>query len=191
MLDTFIRNIRAIHPVPPALEDALRRDTEVVTLSRKDLMLREGQRADYVGMVIDGLLRVYYQKDGEDITSRFIPENHLVLAVGSFYQRKPGYEFIEALEETTLVRLHYDQLQRIYHEHPTFNFHGRVLTEHYYAVSEQRLFLLRKHSAEERYLHFLEHFGDMLQRAPLKHVATYLGMNLETLSRIRRKVAGG
>ncbi len=57
-------------------------------------------------------------------------------------------------------------------------------------LSEERLFLLRKQTAEERYQHLLRHDPGLLQRVPLKFIASFLGMNLETLSRIRRKISG-
>jgi hypothetical protein len=58
-------------------------------------------------------------------------------------------------------------------------------------LSEQRLFLLRQQIAEERYLYILAHDAELLNRVPLKYIATFLGMNLETLSRIRKKLASG
>lgn len=190
-LENFFVQIGKIYPVSNALRETLEKDTEVCGLSKNDLILREGERCDHVSMVVSGLLRVYYQKEGQEISSRFIREHDVVLSVGSFYSRTPGYEFIQALEETTIVRLHYDQLQRLYKEHLEFNFIGRVLTEHYYALSEQRLYLLRKQTAEERYRFFMDQYADLLQRVPLKYIATFLGMNLETLSRIRKKMSEG
>jgi hypothetical protein len=96
---------------------------------------------------------------------------------------------VETLEDSIMARVHYDKLQEIYRAHPEFNFHARVLTEYYFTLSEQRLYLLRKQSAEERYRFFMDHYPEWLQRVPLKYIATFLGMNLETLSRIRRKIS--
>ena len=189
MLDPFFAHIQAIHPVTDGLRDALLRNTEIITLPRHTHILREGQRSDHVHMVLQGLMRSYYIKDGQEICSRFMAEGHVIISVNSFYTRKAGYEFIETLEDTVIARLHYDALQRIYRDHPEYNFIVRVLTEHYFALSEQRLYLLRKQSAEERYLFFLENYPALLQRIPLKYIATFLGMNLETLSRIRKKIS--
>ena len=188
MLETFLKRLRDIHQLSPEFEDAIR-DLEIIEVSKGTLLLREGQREDYAWIVIKGLLRSYYIKEGEEICSRFNSEEQIVISVASFYGRMPGYEFVETLEDSVLARIHYDRLQEFYRNYPEFNFIGRVLTEYYFTLSEQRLYLLRKQSAEERYRFFMEHYPEWLQRVPLKYIATFLGMNLETLSRIRKKVS--
>lgn len=189
MLDTFLQRLRNIHLLSPAFEDAIR-SLDIIEVPKNTLLLREGQREDYAWIVIKGLLRSYYIKEGEEICSRFNSENQIVLSVASFYNRVPGYEFVETIEDSTLARVHYDRLQEFYRDYAEFNFIGRVLTEYYFTLSEQRLYLLRKQSAEERYRYFMEHYPEWLQRVPLKYVATFLGMNLETLSRVRKKISG-
>lgn len=191
MLQDFFRHINTIYPVTEGLQDGLIRHTEVVEVPKRTHLLREGQRADYAWMILNGLMRAYYLKDGQEICSSFMQEKQLVISVNSFYSRQPGYEFIETLEDTVVVRLHYDQLQKLLKEHLEFNFIVRVLTERYTMLSEERLYLLRKQTAEERYLYVLEHDPGLLHRVPLKFIATFLGMNLETLSRIRKKLTTG
>ena len=188
MLDAFIAHMRTIHPVSEGLENAFR-EMDILEVPRHEHLLREGQRADYGFILLKGLVRSYYLKDGEEICSRFMQEQHIVISVHSFYGRLPSYEYIEALEDSVVARMHYDQLQYLYKTYPEFNYIGRVLTEHYFSLSEQRLYLLRKQSAEERYRFFIEHYPEWLQRVPLKYIATFLGMNLETLSRIRKKIS--
>lgn len=190
MLQDFISYIQTIYPVSEGLRDDLLQRTEILELPRRTHLIREGQRADYVWMVLGGLLRAYYIKDGLEICSSFLQEQHLIVSVNSFYNRQPGYEFIETLEETVVARIHYDALQELYKKHLEFNYIVRVLTERYTMLSEERLFLLRKQTAEDRYLHLLNHDPELLQRVPLKYIASYLGMNLETLSRIRKKISG-
>jgi CRP/FNR family transcriptional regulator, anaerobic regulatory protein len=188
MLDAFIQRLRTIHPVSEGLENAFR-NLDIIEVPKGTVLLREGQTEDFGWIVIKGLLRSYYLKDGEEICSRFNSENQIVLSVVSFYSRTPGYEFVETLEDCVLARAHYDTLQQIYRDFPEFNFHARVITEYYFTLSERRLYLLRRQSAEERYRYFMEHYPEWLQRIPLKYVATFLGMNLETLSRIRKKIS--
>ncbi len=189
MLEPFLQRLRSIHKLSPEFEEAIRA-LEIIEAPRGTLLLRDGQCEDYVWIVLKGLVRSYYIKEGEEICSRFNSETQIVLSVVSFYSRKPGYEFVETIEDSTLARIHHDRLQEFYRDFPEFNFIGRVLTEYYFTLSEQRLYLLRKQSAEERYRFFMEHYPEWLQRVPLKYVATFLGMNLETLSRIRKKISG-
>ena len=190
MLQDFFRHINTIYPVNDALKNDLVDRVEIIDVPKKTQLLREGQRPDYVWMVLNGLLRAYYIKDGLEICSSFMQEQHLVVSVNGFYSRQPGYEYIESLEDTTLARIHYDALQQLYREHLEFNFIVRVLTVRYTMLGEERLFLLRKQTAEERYQHILQHEPELIQRVPLKYIASFLGMNLETLSRIRKKISG-
>ena len=189
MLSPFINFIDCVHPVSEALKERLLNDLEIIELPKRHCILKEGQRNDHISFVMSGLLRAYYMKDDADICSRFMPENHICFSVISFYTRKPGYEYIETLEPTLLAQIHYDKLQKIYRDHIEFNYVTRIWTEHYCSMSEQRLYLLRRQNAEDRYLFFLENYPTLLQRLPLTYIASYLGMKLETLSRVRKKLA--
>jgi CRP-like cAMP-binding protein len=189
MLDHFLDRCNTIYPISPALRNMLQAETEIITLPRKHMLLRGGQRSDHVCMVLEGLVRSYYLNDGEEITTRLMPEGYLIMSVSSFYTRKAGDEFIETLEPVTLARLHYDQLQRIYRGHMEFNFIARVLTEHYLHLSEQRMYILRHQTGEEKYRYFMDMYPELLQRVPLKYIATFLGIQQETLSRIRKKLS--
>jgi CRP-like cAMP-binding protein len=190
MLDAFIRRLQDIRPLSAELEARIR-SLEIVQKPKGYLLLREGQREDYAWVILQGLVRSYYLKEDEEICSRFNEENQVVISVASFYGRTPGYEFVETLEDCILARIHYDELQEIYRAFPEFNYHARVLTEYYFILSEQRLYLLRKQKADARYNYFLEHYPEWLQRVPLRYIASFLGMNLETLSRIRSRLAAG
>lgn len=190
ILEPLLQHLSAIKPLDESLRERLINDLEIVEIPKKTTLLRDGEVADYLYVVLSGLLRSYYIKDGSEICNRFMKENHIVVSVNSFYVRKPGYEFIESMEDSILARIHYDKLQKLYKDHDAFNYTARVLTEQYFTLSEQRLYLLRKQKAEERYLFFLENYADFMNRVPLQYIATFLGMNLETLSRIRRKIKG-
>lgn len=190
MLDAFIARLQSIRAMSPELEARIRQ-LEIVSRPKGSLLLREGQREDHAWVILQGLVRSYYIKDGAEISSRFNEENQVVISVVSFYTRVPGYEFVETLEDCVLARIHYDELQDIYKQFPEFNYHARVLTEYYFTLSEQRLYLLRKQKAEARYRFFMEHYPEWLQRVPLTYIASFLGMNLETLSRMRGRLAGG
>jgi CRP-like cAMP-binding protein len=190
-MEKLLNLLHAIKPLSAALKERLEEDMETITIPKKTCLLRDGQTAQYLYVVLEGLLRSYYIKDDTEICSRFMKENHIVISVNSFYIQKPGYEFIETMEDSRLVRLHYTRLQKIYSDFDEFNYTARILTEQYFTHSEQRLYLLRKQKAEDRYRYFVENHTDLMQRVPLQYIATYLGMNLETLSRIRKKLSLG
>ncbi len=114
-------------------------------------------------------------------------EGSPITLIYSYYSRRPGNENIVALKDAIIACFHYEHMQKMYKEYREFNVIGRVVTEKYLYFLEIELYNLRKTRAEDRYRFFVKHFPQLLQRAPLKHIATYLGMNLETLSRIRAR----
>jgi CRP/FNR family transcriptional regulator, anaerobic regulatory protein len=105
----------------------------------------------------------------------------------SYYHQQAGDEFKEALEDTTLACIRYTEIQQLYKDYPQFNIVGRKQTEYSLYTSELRTRMLRKHTAEEKYSFFMSQHPDLIDRVPLKYIATYLGMNEEIVSRIRSK----
>jgi len=112
-------------------------------------------------------------------------EGDLIISVESYFNQQPTYENIQAIEDSELFSISHDELNVIYYKFPEFNFIARVLTEKYYTLSEQRLFSLRMQRASERYAHLMKNFPEIIQRVPSTYIASYLGITLETLSRIK------
>jgi CRP-like cAMP-binding protein len=104
-------------------------------------------------------------------------------------RNEPAEECIQAIEDCELVAMHYDAMQEMYERFPEMNRVGRMLLEQYYAASEERVYICRIPGAQQRYKHFLDSRPELANRIPLKYVASYLGITLETLSRLRAKKA--
>lgn len=185
MVEKLIARLNGLYPMSEALTERIRSLASVIHHPKKTMLLKEGEVNNHICMVIKGLVRSYYLNEGKEITSRFMDEGFIITSWISFYTRKPGSEFIETQEDTTLACVHYNDIQKLYEEFPEFNIIGRKQVEYSFYMSELRTRMLRKNTAEEKYKFFLENHPDLLQRVSLKHVATYLGMNEETLSRVR------
>ncbi len=187
MVEKLIEKLNSLSPLNEALSDKIRTLAKINTFNTGELILREGQVCNRACLVVKGLTRSYYLNDGMDITSRFMEEGFIVTSWPSYYTQKPGNEFIEAIEPTAMACLNYSDIQQLYIDFPEFNINGRRQTEYAFYLAEQRTLLLRKHTAEEKYKYFLNHHPTLMQRVSLKHIATYLGMSEETLSRVRSK----
>ena len=187
MIENVIEYFNSICSVPEELVMDLTRLVEIRELKKDEFLLKAGRASNHASWILEGLVRSFYLKDTEEITTKFLWEGATITSVYSFYTRKPGNENIVALEDTTLAMLRFDDLQYLYKNHPTFNYIGRVITEKYLYMLEIEVYNLRKQKAEDRYQFIVKHLPDLLQRVPLKYLATYLGMNLETLSRIRAR----
>ena len=103
--------------------------------------------------------------------------------------RKPALQFIDALEDTQLWLLHHDHLHRLYQEIPRFESFGRAMAENVVIGSQRRTASFLFDSPEERYLSLLRERPKVLERIPLHHIASYLGIKPESLSRIRKRLA--
>lgn len=180
--------LNAVHPMSDALQDHLRSILVKKEVTKKSYLLKRGQVCQYIYFIQKGLLRCYYEKNQEQITSWFMKEHDIIISVKSFYTQTPGEESIIALEDTVVYGISYHQLQEIYQHFLEFNIIGRVFTTNYYILSEERLYSLRKERARDRYLFLLNKHPDIIQRVPLKYIASYLGISLETLSRIRSNI---
>lgn len=187
MIEKLLHRLNALHQMDEALIERVKELAQIVTYPKKTFLLKDGQVCDKACMVVKGLARAYYINEDRDITSRFMDEGFIITSWVSYYQQQPGDEYIEAMEDTTLACIRYNEIQQLYKEYPQFNIVGRKQTEYSLYLAEMRTRMLRKHTAEEKYNFFLEQHPDLINRVPLKHIATYLGMNEETLSRIRGK----
>ncbi len=181
----LLQSLNLIYPVSPALHEYLIEKTKVVLLPKKAFLLKEGRICKNIYYINKGLARCFYIKDDKEVSSWFMKEGDHIISVESFFRQQPSYENIQAIEDCELFALSYEELHVIYYNFPEFNFIARVLTEKYYTLSEQRLFSLRMQRASERYAHLMNHFPEIIQRVPSTIIASYLGITLETLSRIK------
>jgi CRP/FNR family transcriptional regulator, anaerobic regulatory protein len=158
---------------------------EVKHIPKKTFILKEGEVCKNLIFIVSGMARAYSYSDETQVTSWFMKENDMIISVKSFFRQQPSAENMETLEDSEIALLSYDHLNYLYGKYPEYNVVGRILTEHYYVLSEERSSSLRIHNAEERYQILLKLHPEILKRAPLKYVASYLSMTPETLSRLR------
>lgn len=187
IIDKMIEKLNSLSPMNEILTEKIRSLARIFNFNAGELILREGQVCNKACLVVKGLTRSYYLNDGLDITSRFMEEGSIVTSWPSYFTQKPGTEFIVAVEDTTMVCLMHNDIRQLYTDYPEFNINGRRQTEFAFYQSEMRTQLLRRHSAEEKYRYFLTNHPSLMQRVPLKNIATYLGMSEETLSRVRTR----
>jgi CRP-like cAMP-binding protein len=186
MLNHFVtQQLAGIKPLPPTLIKRIADATCRLTLPKKTILLDQGYTCDKIYFIENGLARSFFVHDDEEITSWIMQENDLIISLRSFFTQTPSNESIELLEDSTLEYLCYSDLQQIYNEFYESNIIGRVLTEYYYSLSEERAFSLRVQTTRERYDNLRKTQPELLKRVPLKYIASYLSMAPETLSRLR------
>ena len=183
----IIAYLDSIYPMSPGLKDYLWSVVQVNTLRKGQLLLQAGQYCRYLYFIEKGLIRSYYLKGGDEVCNWFMKEGDFVTSIPSYYDQKPSTEYIQTLEDCVLYHFSYQDERRAYRDYMEFNFISRQLIEHYYVLSEERQYALRRLSVEEKFDYTRAHWPWMLERVPDKHLATFLGMWPETFSRMRRR----
>ncbi len=149
---------------------------------------REIQRE--MGFVYSGLLRSYYlDKQGKEITISFINENAYASDYPSFLRQIPSKYYIISLEPSIIVNLPYTKIQEAYRKYKNFEHYGRKIAEKILLKKQDRLESLLLESAEERYLRFINQNPKLINRISLSHLSSYLGIERQSLSRIRKNLA--
>ncbi|WP_345070894.1 Crp/Fnr family transcriptional regulator [Hymenobacter fastidiosus] len=188
-MSSFITFLNTLQPLSAGLTEAILASTMPEKLPAHHVLLRPGQVARRVYFLETGLVRGYTLLHGREISSWFMQAGDFVISILSFFTQQPSEEYLELLEPAVVHSISYDQLQRLYHDFPEFNFIGRRLIEKYYVLSEQRAQHLRSRTAAERYALLVRDFPTVFQRVALHHIASHLGMAPETLSRLRNKLS--
>ncbi|MDI3322111.1 Crp/Fnr family transcriptional regulator [Pinibacter soli] len=190
MLPESLKNILLnLHPLEPEVLNEIAIRLKLMELKKKELLLRQKQVYTDVYFIEKGFLRSFYEEGENEVTTWFMKEHDFIISVKSFFDQQASHESIEAIEDCVMYYISYEDLMHLYEKYHSFTFVGLMLTQHYYKQSEDRLFNLRKKDAFERYQYLLETYPEIALRCPLKHIASYLGITLETLSRIRgRKI---
>lgn len=187
--DFLFAVLAAIAPLGLKLKEDIARLLRTETLPKKQLLLKEGQTAKRIYFIRQGFARAFYHDpDGREHTLWFMGTGDVMISVYSFFTQQPAYENIELLEPCVVQSISYQQLEDLYADHPAFNQHGRRLTEIYYIKSEERAIMLHCKKPKDRLELLLKTYPAIMQQASSKQVASYLGIELETLSRLRAQL---
>ncbi len=152
-------------------------------------LVQEGEVSRYLAFVTTGCLREYaIDKKGEEHIIQFAPEGWWITDLYSFLTGKPGEHFIDALEDSDGLMLDSASYERLCITVPKFERYFRILLQNNYVATHRRLLASLSLSAEERYLQMLQDYPTIIQRVAQRHIASYLGITPEALSRIRGRM---
>jgi CRP-like cAMP-binding protein len=162
---------------------------EEKNIQKKTTILSCGKVAKEIYFIIRGCMRLYYDKDGIDISAFFFTENMFAGAYDSFTAKTKSRHSIETSEDCHCLSINYNNLQSLYRELPKMNeFIRKVLEKRFFELHQ--LFTSQiLDSPEERYSNLLKNHPDLLQRIPQHQIATFLGVTPVSLSRIRKRVS--
>lgn len=156
---------------------------------RKERILAVGEVENYVSFIDRGIIRYFVEEGEKELTFELAFEDSLASGYDSFLTRVPVPYSAEALADTALWSIGYDDLQEVYAKSGVGNQIGRLAAEQLYIRKNRRQMSLLKDTAEQRYIRLLNDYNHFIQLVPLKYLASYIGITPQALSRIRRRIA--
>lgn len=159
---------------------------QLLAVKKADFFLKEGRVCDRYLFLEKGIMRAYvHDVAGDEVTTAFYTEGQMVFEVSSFFQRIPSQENIVAVEDCEGWAISFEELNALFHALPTFREAGRYILVRGFAALKKRMLSQITETAEARYEALLHASPGLLQRMPVKYIASYLGVTDTSLSRIR------
>jgi len=158
---------------------------KVLKLKKESTLVKEGEYSDKTYYIVKGCARAYYLKDGKDISDWFAFENDFISSIQSFFLNIPSPHHIELIEDTTLLEISREDTFKLSEKHHDFERLTKNIAIKTMLQQQVRIASMQFHSAQQKYDNLLVIYPSITQRIPLTHIASYIGITLETLSRIR------
>lgn len=154
---------------------------------KHSVITKTGTVENHIYALIDGVVRLYYKFEKTEYTLRFNFPVTFFSAYASFISRQPSYVSIETLTPVKLFKMSYDECEELYSRFPGAETMRRKIVEGFYLQRELKEINIHTKSAEENYYDLFRQNPDVIHQVPLKHIASYLGITPESLSRIRSR----
>lgn len=166
----------------------LRKIIKDTTIRKEEFLLLSGDVCKNLYFISDGLLKCFYIHRDQEVCDWFFGKMETVVSIDSFYDQVPSVDFIQALKDSILFYITFDELKYLYRNFVEFNVVGRVLTNKYLRIWHRQARNIRMLTAEERYKFLLKTQPDLVNDISVKDLASHLDMSRETLSRMRGRI---
>jgi CRP-like cAMP-binding protein len=190
-VDTYLSTVKSLCPKVTELElDYLRSGLSVIELKPKHFYLHSNSIQKEIGFVFSGLMRSFYiDNNGNEISVNFIRENSFATDYPAFITQNPCKYYFQCIEHTVIVNLSYKHIQEGYEKFPILERYGRLVTEEVLKMQQRRIERFLFDNAEKRYLNFVNEYPDLFNRVSVSYLASYLGIERQSLTRIRKKLS--
>ena len=188
MREKLIRSIRSLIDLTQEEVECINRLFKEKEIKKGDFFLADGQVCRHAGFIVKGLVRYYINHDGEEKTYEFGQENNFVCNYESFLPQTPSTKIIQALEDSEILQISYADLQIFYQSVRGAERFARLVIEQVFVQLLQALSSLYTDIPEYRYKKLLKEHPDLLQRVSQYHIASYVGVKPQSLSRIRKRI---
>lgn len=181
--------LNSIVPLSSGLKSFLVDNIKSCSFGKNEIINREGEICNRLYLIKKGLVRGYFVRESTEITTWVDSENEIFTSITGFFRHEKSRENIQSLEDTHCDYLEYEDYQYCLSKFPEIRKIHRILLENYYVLAEHRVYLARIPNARNRVKFFIEHSKpDVINRIPKKHLASFLAIRPETLSRIMKEI---
>ncbi len=153
--------------------------------AKNEMILREGETCTNIYWVVKGLVRQFYYKNGKELTEYMATENSIVMCIESLFLEQPTHLQIKTIEPTVVIAIPKVDLEAVAMKSVNIQILYRKILEESLILSQIHADMLRFESAQDRYQKLIKRQPQLVLRAPLVYIASYLQMTPETLSRVR------
>lgn len=192
MIAQFLTSIKQLVELSADDQKAIAAAFHVRQLRKKETLHLQGSVCMVAAFIVKGLLRVYHV-DSQDsqCVLRFAQENDWALDLGSFVSQQASVLSIEAVEATKILYIDHAGIQALFQQVPAFECYVRLVQQKTIVQLQQRLLSVMRQTASQRYVQFVQMYPGLEQRVPQKHVAAFLGISPEFLSKLRGQITRG
>jgi CRP-like cAMP-binding protein len=179
--------LEKISPLSEESKQALRSVLRVYYFEKNEFLLKKGEVATCFYYLKKGVTRIFYHKKEKEITEWLALSGEFFLSIASFYKQKPSSLNIQAIEFSEVIVIPHDdflQLSKKFHDIETLH---RTMLMQSLLLSQERMESIQFENAQERYERLIQNRPEIVKRVSLTYIASFLGITLETLSRIRVK----
>ncbi len=176
---------KRFHPLTAEMEALIDVHTFPISYRKNSVIVSPIDRNHYLYLILKGVVRGFYKDSGYEITTWICQEHEIVGIINDLWTNEPSKEYLHALEDVELIAIPHELTTMLYENFSQANIIGRKIMGLYCRAAHDRAFISQVRSAKDRYNYLLKAFPWMINRVPLGHVASFLGLRLETLSRIR------
>lgn len=175
-----------IHPLKDESIAAILSILSQENFAKKDFLARQGDISTKLYFIYSGCVREFFEDaNANEVNTWFGFENSIAISTYSFFSQKPSLTHIQAIEDLKTIVIKYEDLQCLFDQFHDIERLGRLIVEQYLVQIEEMKIILQTLSARERYEYIINNKPEIIQRIPLKYLASFLGIQLETLSRVR------
>lgn len=181
----LITVFKSYHPLNPEIEHIINQHTFPVKFAKNKHIASPLKQNRYIYLILEGAVHGYLKMGSKKVTTWIAAEHELAGTIRNLWENETSDEYIETIDNVFAIAIPHEMSKLLYENFPIANYVGRKMTEIYFQGASERAYLCRLPTALKRYQRFLITYPHLINRVPLKYIASFIGMRIETLSRIR------